>query len=269
MSKPKPIESKIFRPGTKFIVTPEIQDSTFGPGTTGFISYVKGFDEDYRNVVFLECVISKRGKAGKNRMDIAQISTPIFFVDDEKLSSLMPDDKRRYYVNIEKVESFSPSLLDVDGTDFIGMSFAKALFLHKLNTRANRISAWSRSNEDLLNRFLNMNDFFNEDPEEIIERYSTTAIREEFIRKVRIIEATLLKCSLSYISQITKIELDAARTLLKANIGIKEEMVETMHFANIKHAYSETLRELHGDRARMVAWLKDKTLIPMSKSMLI
>jgi hypothetical protein len=42
MSKIIPMRSQIFNTGTKFVVTDDSVDGTFGSGTTGFVSYVKG-----------------------------------------------------------------------------------------------------------------------------------------------------------------------------------------------------------------------------------
>jgi len=262
------LRSNIFKSGTKFVVTERIQDSTFGPGTTGFISYVKGFDQDYKNVAFFECVVSKRGKAGKNRMDITQISTPIFLIEDEKMADLMPDNKRKYYVSIEEVESLS-SLLDIDEIDFIGVAFAKALFLHKLSGRANRISVWPKDNEDLLNKFLNMNVFFNEDPERIVKRYSKVEIREEFIKRLRILDATLFKCALLYSQQIMEIELEAIAALDKAGIGTKKEMTRTTKFINDKYTYYGTLRRALENNKRMEELIENGSLIPQPKYLFI
>ena len=268
MSKTEVIENNMLRPGSKFTVIDGVTDSTFGPGTTGFVAYVKGFDQDYQNVVFLECVISKRGKTGKSRMDTAQISVPIFNVDDKKFSEMMPDEKRRYYVYI-KPEPVPGSLMEVDGMDFIGMSFARALFLHKLSTRANRMNVWPKSRDDMLNKFLNMNSFFDENPEEVIDRFSTEDIRMGFITKSRIIEATLLKCSLAYIAQLTRIELGAINALTKAGVGEKAQIGVTEKFVQAKNTVSGALQEVHGNSREMKRLIDKKVLIPLAKSILV
>ena len=64
------LKSGVMISGAKFTVSDDSTDGTFGPGTTGFMAFVKGKDKDYSNVFFKRAVITRRGKTGKPRINV-------------------------------------------------------------------------------------------------------------------------------------------------------------------------------------------------------
>lgn len=245
MSEIIPLNSQIFSPGTKFIVTENTKDNTFGPGTTGFISYVKGHDQDYSNVVYLQTVILKRGKNGKKRLDNSELSTPVFDIEDENLVKVMPEEKRRYYVHIEPVIYCEKDVLNMTDMDFIGWSHCQSMYVNKLSRRSSLMNSWPEDGNHYLNKILNINEFFTED---IINEYSGNEFRQKFTKIIRILEATLVKSALIYLVKTSEIEKRAISELCAEglNIGDPTTMKETMANVDRKLTSMYILGENHG-----------------------
>lgn len=243
----EPINSQIFATGTKFVVTDKTTDGSFGPGTTGFISYVKGRDQDYQTVIYYHIVTIKRGKGGKERLDINEISTPVFEIDYEDMAKILPDNKRRYYVHIKPIIN-PPSIMDMTNIDFIAYAFAYARWIKKLNSRAKHVNAWPNDSGHILNEFVRMDEFYSEDPSFTRIEYGGEAQRRvEFINQIRIMESTLVRCALSYIQRIAQIEQHAAKHALSC-IGSKKALKATYAFYVNKANSLETLVGQHGKK---------------------
>jgi len=256
MSKTRIIPSQIFNTGTKFVVTKDSIDGTFGPGTTGFVSYVKGRDRDYPNVVFLRVVITKRGKNGKERFDRSEISTPIFDFKSKHLSEVLPDERRRYYVHIEPDGVMPNNILKLSDIDYLGWANAYARYIYKLNSRAQHMSVWPGGNKDMLNRVLHLHDYFQEDPDYTKSEYASPETRETFTRRIRIMESTLVRCCLSYMLKVAQTEANAIsdifkRTTKEAPIGPKTVLKATQTSFSEKSSSLELLTMSHGKKGNM------------------
>jgi hypothetical protein len=214
-TKTKIFRSQIFSVGTKFVVSENSLDGTFSPGTEGFISYVRGRDRDYPNVVFLKTVITKRGKSGKERLDQGEISTPIFDLDSKAMSEILPDKKRKYFVHISPVESQCSSILEMSDIDYLAWANAYAMFLYQLNSRSQYISIWPEDSSDVVNKLLNIEEYYNEDPDFIKAEYGNDERRCSSLHKMRLMESNLVKCYISYKQKTAKLEEAAITDILK------------------------------------------------------
>lgn len=247
MSKIIPITSQIFNTGTKFVVTDDTKDSTFGPGTTGFVSYVKGHDQDYSNVIYLHAVVLKRGKTGKRRLDNSELSTPIFDLKDENIHKVMPEEKRRYYVHIEPILPCEDTIQNMSDIDFLGWAHSQTMYIHKLSTRAKHISSWPGDLDHFLNRILTINEYYSED---LGDELFNPAFREKFAKSIRMLESTLVKCALSYMIKVADIERRAISDLCSEglNIGNPDVMQETLLTFTKKLNALQTLALGHGKK---------------------
>jgi hypothetical protein len=213
MSDVEILNSQIFPAGTKFVVTDETTDSTYGPGTTGFVSFVRGFDQDYPNVAFLEVSVIRRGKKGKDRLEFAQISTPIFKADKKEV---FPDEKRKNFIHIDIDKDAYTPVAKMGAMDFLGWSTAYVKWLHKLSQMAS-IKVWPGSSKNVLNRFKMLPDSFYEDPEVTIERFAEDEdVAAEFLNRARLMEATLTKCGLVYMSKVANVEERAIKEMVNS-----------------------------------------------------
>ncbi len=247
MSEIIPLNSQIFTTGTKFIVTENTKDSTFGPGTTGFMSYVKGHDQDYPNVVYLQTVILKRGKNGKKRLDKSELSTPVFDINDENMAKVMPEEKRRYYVHIEPVIPFEKDVMNMINMDFIGWAHCQAIYINKLSRRSNLMNSWPEDSDHYLNKILNINEYFTED---IANEYSEYEFRRKFIHIIRKLESTLVKSALIYMMKLSEIEKRAIYELCAEglNIGNPDIMKKTQSKFDERLTFMYVLGSSHGKK---------------------
>ena len=241
-----PLTSQIFNTGTKFIVTEDTKDSTFGPGTVGFISYVKGHDQDYTNVVYLNAIIIKRGKTGKRRIANSELSTPIFDFKDDNLAKVMPEEKRRYYVHIEPMSSYESTVQNMSDIDFLGWSYALVRYIQKLSTRAKHIAVWPADSTHFLNQILNISENYMENMDPSL---TNSLFRDQFIRKIRVLESTLVKSALLYMCKVSELENRAIMDLCQEglNIGDNDVMQKTMDVFKKKRDALQTLTTNHGN----------------------
>lgn len=212
--KAKTLESQLLRPGTKFVVNGRTEDSTYGPGTTGFVSFVKGFDQDFPNVAYLVCSIIRRGKGGKPRVEKGEISTPIFDLQNKTLSENMPDEKRRFYVHITKHAEIQ-QIHEMDTVEFLGWAFAMANFVYKLGSTAKHFKPWPSGKKNLLNLLLYAENMWNESAGDTVAKFESPEIRQDFGRRIRLMESTLVKPSLAYMAKLAGLEKSAAQQLSK------------------------------------------------------
>lgn len=240
------IKSQVFATGTKFTVTDETKDSTFGPGTTGFITYVKGRDQDFGNVIYYRAAIIKRGKTGKERLEMSDISTPVFDLEDENIHHILPDEKRRYYVHIRPL-IHPENVMDMEDMDFLAYAFAYSRWVRKLNTRAKHVNAWPNDPASILNSFVRMDEYYSEDGTFAKHEYSNPERRDMFIKTIRIMESTLVKCALSYMEKVAEIESQAVRQILSCDhkIGDKAALMKTLEFYSNKAKSLEALVATH------------------------
>jgi hypothetical protein len=241
-----PLTSQIFNTGTKFIVTDDTKDGTFGPGTIGFTSYVKGHDQDYTNVVYLNAIIIKRGKTGKRRIANSEISTPIFDFKDNNLSKVMPEEKRRYYVHIEPMLPYESVVQNMSDIDFLGWSYAQARYIQKLSTRAKHIAVWPTDSAHFLNQILNISENYTENMDPSL---TNALFRDQFVKKIRVLESTLVKSALLYMCKVSELENRAITDLCQEglNIGDNDIMQRTVDVFKKKRDALQTLTINHGD----------------------
>lgn len=249
------VKSQLFHHGTKFIVTDNSEDGTYGPGTMGFISHVKGYDQDFPNVAYLIATIIRRGKTGKARIDQAELSTPIFDIEHEVLKENMPDEKRRFYVHIEGSKLIH-HVNDMEDIDFVGYAFAVALFLFKLGSRAKHFKPWPQSNNSPLNVALHAAEMWSESEAHTLQVMNSGNFREIFMQRARLMESTLVKPSLTYMARVAALEEEAAKQLAKLG-SKKNPIVKT-------EILSATIKETATRKMQLMATAA--ALMPSKKS---
>lgn len=210
------LTSGILATGMKFKVTEDSVDGTFGPGSTGFIAYVVGKDRDFPNVFYMKAVIIRRGKTGMPRIDINELSCPVFDFGAKNalFHKIMPDEKRKYYLHIEP-EPFEENLMEMDALDFIGWAAAYAQFLNKLSTRAKHFNPWPQQGDNVLNELYSIRDYWQEGADACYDRFANTDARANIVATIRMMESSLVKCALSYIHRVSEVETMAAQSLLE------------------------------------------------------
>lgn len=214
------LDCRLIKPGERFIVTDDVKESTFGPGTIGFLAYVKNPDPDYEDVAHIMVSIIRRGKGGKGRLNSGSLSVPIF------LDKRMLDHKnylpvgRRHYVHIEPHPHEVQDLMKLEALDFLGWATAYAKYLHYLIDRIAKPKKglWPQDTKDPLARAYRLFDHFSNDEAHTIEMYADRLEwRELFIQRARKMESALIKCALRYKDSVVKMVLNSARFVKYTN----------------------------------------------------
>lgn len=227
------LQSNILKVGTKFRVTDETTDTTFPPGSLGYIAAAKGSDRDYENVLFMYATIIRRGKTGKDRMEMASISLPIFDLKDDALNGKMPDEKRRNYIHIEPIKSEYKSVHEMPDMDYLGWANANACYLKLLANKASRVKVWNEDlNTDYVARLYRAREYFEQDFMELQSWACVSAGKQLFINRARHMESSLIRCAIPYKIKVAELELNAVKFLM--NSGIKHDMKETLDICQRK-----------------------------------
>lgn len=212
--KPEILQHCLFNTGVRFTVIPDVKETTFSPGSIGFMSYVKEADNDYQNVAYMTAIVVRRGKGGIQRVNASGMSIPVF--RDERMlehENYLPLG-RRYYVHIEKMPLEEKHLLDIDDLSFLGWACAQAKYLNHLILNVTRPKAkklWPSGQKN--NPLVHANRFpehFDGDKELTLEKFTNKGFREAFIMEARRMEAYLAKCVLLHKRNIAAILLNSA-----------------------------------------------------------
>jgi len=230
------LDSNLFTPGTKFVVTDDVKESTFGPGTTGFISYMKNADSVYEDVANVVVSIIRRGKGGKRRVDISNMSIPIF--SDPRMlehKNYLPSG-RRHYVHIKKVDFDVEDLMKIIPMDFLGWAAAYARYLNHLvqNIANPKKGLWPNDPHLNLNIAIRLPDIFIQNEDEAIATLTNEVWREVFIGEARAKESALIKCALRYNETVVKASLNSAQFVEYTNEEYYEVSDKDLTTATVK-----------------------------------
>ena len=241
------ISSNILSTGNKFIVTDKISDSTFGHRTIGITSYVKGIDTSCANVVYIHAIILKRGKQGKHRLDIESLSLPIFNFETMSSSIIMPDKKRKYYVNTEPHITNLCTIYNMTNLDYLGWALSWACYLNQLSQYTKPFNIWPTKHKNIMNKMFRASDYWQEDSACLSDVYGALDKRTEFIKQMRIMEMTLTARSLTYMLKVAKLETQAIKYLIahnhKTKIEDKKRLETTYKFFMKKYTNLKLLKE--------------------------
>jgi len=206
------LKSNILRPGEKFIITDKSTDGRFLPGSTGFISFVKGVDQQFPNVVHFLVVMTKKGKSGKERIEVVDMSAPIFELSLPEEELTMPGIDRRYFTRMEHVVNSVDNVHKMATYDFMGWILSRVKFIHKLNSKVTFIKVWPQTSA-VLNNVIELPHNFSENPTATKEYYARSDIIDELVTVLNKTESKLAKCSIGYMYQTATLEMKAIRSL--------------------------------------------------------
>ena len=239
----------LLKPGAKFVVTSEVKETTFPPGTTGFMSYMLKPDVDYQDVVTIKTVVIRRGKGGMNRINVNNMSVPIF--NDKRMlkhDNYLPIGKR-YYVHTDEIVMDEINVVKMRNMDFLGWACAKAVNLRYLSSNIAKDTApklWPKNSTShvlvLASRFA---DYFDSDKEGTINKYAKNIdFRRELVEGIRFLEATAIKCNILHQKQIASAVLNSARFMIYTNDNYFE-VVDSKQAKNTIDFYEKKIKWLN------------------------
>jgi len=250
------LECQVPKTGDKFVVTEEVKDTTFTPGTTAFMSYMREPDMDYQDVIRIKMVVVRRGKGGMERLNFNSALIPVF--KDPKM--LEHDDYlpvgRKYYIHIEKEPKGSPDILKMEALDFLGWACARAINLKYITNSMAKKGApklWPSSPSSALNAASRFCEYFENNKTSTITEFADNQdFRELFVNELRVLEAASVKCGIIYHKQVVSAILNSARFMVYTN----DNYFEVVDKAKAKKTV------LHYEKKSK--WLESMTLKPIS-----
>jgi len=220
--KPNILKSNLLNPGAKFVATNEVKDTTLPPHSSGFFSYFKNPDRDYQNVAHGVAIIVRRGKTGQQRVEVKDISFPVF-TDKRmlKYEDYLPIG-RKMYIHIKERESFiKEDLSTVKSLDFLGWAHAYATYLKYIVTNhvhPVKRAGWSDETIDRpLIRAMRIPSLFNEDSNATLDSFGSDEYRRNFVTSARKLEAKLIKCICSYKKSVVASILNSSHFVVYTN----------------------------------------------------
>jgi hypothetical protein len=232
-NKIEKIRSSLFKPGTKFIVTPEIKCKNMSAGSCGFVSYIRGSFKKHPYMATLDVVITRRGKQGKNRVSAAVIDVPIFFAKDLEI----PKDKGNMCVAIDRMPLTHKNLINLSALDFIAWGFAIVRFLERLTSKAPNY-IWPETKNVPLNVLYDMEERFNNDPAHTLESLGDKAFREVAIADIRAVESSLVKCYMEYFKKAADFEFKGIDKLHFINNEKGGKLIDNALLAEARKFYA-------------------------------
>jgi hypothetical protein len=234
----KILESNLYTPGTKFTVTADVKENTFGAGSLGVMSYITSGDNDYEDVANASVIIIRRGKGGVPRINLNKLSIPVF--NDKRMmdkDNYLPVG-RRHYVHTEMVPYSHEDLLAIAPLDFLGWAAAYMKYLQYLASNIAKPKKQNIVPQDqnhvvtIINR---LQEHFDHDRDSALVNFTTDMFRRAFIIEARKLESSLIKCVLVYKRKVASIVLNSARFMDYTNteyyeVTDKEEAKNTIQF---------------------------------------
>jgi len=222
-NRPNILTNHLYLTGTRFIVMPDVKGNLLTPSSIGFMSYMIETDFDYQNVANIRVVIIRRGKGGQNRINVNDMSIPIFTSGDMlKHENYLPVE-RRTYSHIESIPFDEVDLLDISPLDFLGWACAYATYLRHLALnlsypRGVSTRLWpDGQHSNILEDIYLLSQRFEESPKAFLKEYGAGGYRTAFISKARELESTLIKCAASYRKSVVDAILNSAHFLKYTN----------------------------------------------------
>lgn len=233
--------------GTKFIIGTDIKDSTFQPGSIGYLSFVLGSDCECPNIMYYNTVIVRRGNKGKLRIEQNMLLAPIFKLPGVPIDFLIPHNaERKYFVDIQPFilntenltnvgngGGLSPEELSERQFSFLGFSLAKGLFLQELDSTTKSIDhplmkklnigenskqkLFSSKKKSVLSHLIDNIESLVKDGriDTINENFWYPAVQSALIKEIRNFEVALTLPMLEYSRKVNNVQTSAIEYIIK------------------------------------------------------
>jgi hypothetical protein len=228
----QPLEPTISTSGTAFRISNGIKkDVTFSPDTKGFLSYIIGPDYNNPNIVFHKVVTIRRGKRGKERLNVNILLSPIFNLPGVRAEWLIPADvERKFLVDIVTLKGVTTNIISpkiTNNLSFIGKILSRALLtvaldkvLYSSNDKIMQtiglldhktMNVWPKNKTSQINTFVKeAESLFNENNQDIIyDNYCNEEARAALLKELNDIDVCLAVPRLEYQRKVLNVMLEA------------------------------------------------------------
>jgi hypothetical protein len=213
------LKNILFAAGAKFKVVSPSNDSTYGVGTLGFISYIESIDPSFMNVAMTYAIIIRRGKGGKHRLDYTKMYIPIFPIDHEGFAKAMPTGGvRRPYLTIERDMPKITNIMDLTDIEFLGWACSQARRLRFMSEQCRHFK-WPSAKKHPINSKVRTNDYIEEDPPAYLSQYTSSDYRTQFLDCLRPMLSTMIRVDLIHNMAHAEASATAAEFIQFTNAG--------------------------------------------------
>lgn len=240
------LEPTISTPGTAFEIGDGIKDTTFSPGTSGFLSYILGPDYNNPNVIFHKVITTRRGKRGKERFNVNILLSPIFTLPGVEMDWLIPTDvERKHLVDMRVMKGVTKNVVSNKTTadfSFLSQTLSRALLVAELDKALypsgdkimatvglgghKEINIWPKSKTSMLRRFVREaeSSFNDGNKDSLYDYYCTEESRVNLLRELKSVESCLVIPRLEYQRKISGVMVEALEYIrTKLNEASKTE----------------------------------------------
>ena len=213
------LTSNLLEPGAMIIATDKVKDGSFPPGSLGFVSFVRGVDDSYQDLAKI-CVVQVRvGKTGKARIQNANLSVPVFYVDHKGFDKLLPGEgDRKGFVHVERHIPMTTDVMALDPLNFLGYAVAISKRIKHMSDQC-RHKKWPEDKGHPINILKRMPDYFANDPDGSLEKFTEENFRVDFVEKARRMMSRLVRVHIELDMTRVEAEVNAAEFLLFTNKG--------------------------------------------------
>lgn len=220
------LDSGVFPVGTKITVSPAVKSSTYPPSSTGFVGSFSGQFNHSPNVAILNTSIIRKGKRGKQRIEIVHLAVHIFDIEMERKKIESNEFRGYIFVHMANTGNAYSSVMDMEPLEFLGWGTAHHTYIFDMYKEANVTGKWPKDRHNPVNIMGAMSSKFHNNPANALQTYADEAFRGDFVRTLRKMEASVAKTAMQYKLRTCSAELKAAAYLLWDNLTEKSELYD-------------------------------------------
>lgn len=233
------LDSHLFATGTKVKVTSKIRSNNYPPNSLIFVSTAFGNFRENPNITILNGTIIRKGKRGKNRLENATLTIPVFDIEREAKNLKRAEYRGYSFVHAVPLE-IGGNVLDYGTMDFAGWARAFRFYLRNAYANMGIGERWPKRPGSLLN-VINNNGVRIED---ILEVYANADNRISFVNDIRKMEATIAPNAAATARSRSLAELKAAAYLVwddMTNPGLYDKRLLYNNYLHYKRKYEEEI----------------------------
>jgi hypothetical protein len=279
------IRSNIGQAGTEFSVVDGKGNNSLLTGTKGMTSFVLGSDHGCSNVLFQNCLVSRRGKGGKDRMEQVSLISPLIDIEGVPIDVLIPNiDKYKQLVLIETLTEDRP-VLSMSDNDCINWLYTNFMFLKTLSdAKINKnsrlygklpihpdkmIRLWriEDGNELMMSFMENIVELFDSGSEEDIEyiNHNYLSNKVNLVALARNLYHRNTLVHMDYMIKVLMLEINAMEYIMK-NISAKKDSINELDIDELFSELKNRMKALKGMKTELSNKM-DKKISSFSKNM--
>lgn len=229
------ITSCLYKPGTRIVVTPKSKNGSFPPGTTGFMSRIKTMANNPS--VVASFAIIRKGKTGKDRLDINDMTFPLTEVEEPFfLNTVFGENRKGGPVSIKSSNSKNVDSNKLSTLEFLAWSISCVTYLKHISKSA-KYTFWPEANDHPLSQIMRAKNKYYDEPDFYLEKVESAKYRSTIVNAIREMESQLVQAGKMYMATVS--------TLKQQSIQFVKQMAENEE-AKFSNETKTQINELFG-----------------------